>query len=97
MTHMHDGWKRRDLLHVTLMFAAFRSVPHHSPKICTNISRRNLATRVGLLDELSSRGFVSQVTKCDRLVSYDIAYQWSLGLNNSGTFFGTRTAWFILA
>lgn len=40
----------------------------HSPKICTwNISRRDLATRAGLLDELSSRGFVSQVTKPEQL------------------------------
>lgn len=30
-------------------------------------------------------------------ISYDVAYQLSLGLNNSGTFFGTRTAWYILA
>ena len=85
------------------MFAVFRSsVLHncHSSKICTlNIFQRGLATRVGLLDELSSRGFVSQVTKCDRFVSYDVllAYQRSLGLNNSGTIFWIRAEWYILA
>ncbi|KAF8273842.1 hypothetical protein EI94DRAFT_1715047 [Lactarius quietus] len=32
-----------------------------------NMSRRNLATRVGFLEELPSRGFVSQVTKPEQL------------------------------
>ena len=75
---MHGEWMAcgDDLSHVTLMFVVFRSVSHHSPKVCTvNIHRRYLATRVGLLDELSFRGFVSQVTKYDRLVSYDVTYQ----------------------
>ncbi|KAH8995676.1 hypothetical protein EDB92DRAFT_1845462 [Lactarius akahatsu] len=50
------------------MFSVFRSSGCHSPKICTlNIPRRNLSTRVGPLDELSSRGFVSQVTKPEQL------------------------------
>lgn len=72
---MHGEWMAcgDDLSHVTLMFVVFRSVSHHSPTL--NIHRRYLATRVGLLDELSSRGFVSQVTKYGRLVSYDVAYQ----------------------
>ena len=72
----HDApprMERHELSHVTLMYQVFRSsisVLHsgHVPKVCTlNIFRRNLATRERLLDELSCRGFVSQVTKCDRL------------------------------
>ncbi len=60
---------------VTLMFVCRRRNidffhSHHTQKIYPfSIFRRNLASRVGLLDELSSRGFVSQVTKCDRLLS----------------------------
>ena len=77
----HDApprMERHELSRVTLMFRVFRSsisVLHsgHVPKVCTlNIFRRNLATRERLLDELSCRGFVSQVTKCDRLFSHDV-------------------------
>ncbi|KAF8270298.1 hypothetical protein EI94DRAFT_1890560 [Lactarius quietus] len=53
------------------MFAAFRSscsASHTCPKICTfNSSRRNLTTQLGLLEELTARGFISQVTRPEQL------------------------------
>lgn len=56
VTHCHGN--------VTLMLVLHRVLRNVTPKLCyAHFFQRDLATGTGLMGELASRGFISQVTK----------------------------------